>query len=213
MVSFSSSSSLSHRPHIDDLPLEVDAADGRLFLRADPSRGECYHEILARHGLDLLEVTEMTKPGTEQGRYSMKAFGAIFAEVGVDRDLGIVRVRRIVGAYAAGRIVNPGMARSQAIGGMVGGIGIALLEGTITDRKSGRIVNADLVNYLAPVNADIADLDCIFVEENDPHVNPLGVKGMGELALVGVAPAIANAVFHATGKRVREFPIKPEKLL
>ncbi len=99
------------------------------------------------------------------------------------------------------------MARSQVISGM------ALLEHTMTDRHSGRIVNADLANYLAPVNADIADLDAIFVEEDDPYVNPLGVKGVGELALVGVAPAVANAVFHATGKRVRELPITPDKLL
>ncbi len=90
---------------------------------------------------------------------------------------------------------------------------MALLEHTMTDRHSGRIVNADLANYLAPVNADIADLDAIFVEEDDPYVNPLGVKGVGELALVGVAPAVANAVFHATGKRVRELPITPDKLL
>jgi xanthine dehydrogenase YagR molybdenum-binding subunit len=191
----------------------TDAADGRLFLRADPSRGERYQEIFARHGLDVLEVTEMTQPGAEHNQYSMNAFGALFAEVAVDRDLGIIRVRRLVGAYAAGRIVNPRMARSQSIGGMVGGIGMALMEHTITDRTSGRIVNADLANYLAPVNADIADLDPIFVEENDPYVNPLGAKGVGELALVGVAPAIANAVFHATGKRVRDLPITPEKLL
>jgi xanthine dehydrogenase YagR molybdenum-binding subunit len=110
----------------------------------------------------------------------------------------------------AGRIVNPRMARSQSIGGMVGGIGMVLMEHTITDRTSGRIVNAELANYLVPVNADIADLDPIFVEEN---VNPLGAKGIGELALVGVAPAIANAVFHATGKRVRDLPITLEKLL
>jgi len=104
-------------------------------------------------------------------------------------------------------LINPRMARSQVISGM------ALLEHTMTDRHSGRIVNADLANYLAPVNADIADLDAIFVEEDDPYVNPLGVKGVGELALVGVAPAVANAVFHATGKRVRELPITPDKLL
>jgi xanthine dehydrogenase YagR molybdenum-binding subunit len=143
----------------------------------------------------------------------MQAFGAVFAEVAVDRDFGLVRVRRLVGAYGAGRIVNPRMARSQVISGMVGGIGMALMEHTITDPHSGRIVNADLANYLAPVNADIADIDAIFVEEHDPYVNPLGVKGVGELALVGVAPAITNAVFHATGKRVRDLPITPEKLL
>ena len=191
----------------------VNAADSRLFLRTEPSRGEYYREILMRHGLDVLEVTESATPGTEQRAYSMKAFGAIFVEVGVDRDLGIVLVRRVLGTYAAGQIVNPRLARSQAIGGMVGGIGMALMEHTMIDRQNGRIVNADLANYLAPVNTDVLNLDCIFVEENDPHVNPLGAKGLGELALVGVAPAIANAVFHATGKRVREFPIKPEKLI
>jgi xanthine dehydrogenase YagR molybdenum-binding subunit len=192
---------------------DIAAADGRLFLRSDPSRGERYHEILARHGLDVLEWTEMTQPGDDRNRYSMHAFGAVFAEVAVDRDFGLVRGRRLVGAYGTSRIVNPRMARSQVISGMVGGIGMALMEHTITDRHSGRVVNADLANYLVPVNADIADLDAIFVEEHDPYANPLGVKGVGELALVGVAPAIANAVFHATGKRVRDLPITPEKLL
>ena len=194
-------------------PDQIDAAEGRLFLRNDPSRGERYQEILARQGLEVLEWTAMTQPGDERNQYSMQAFGAVFAEVAVDRDFGLVRVRRLVGAYGVGRVVNPRMARSQAIGGMVGGIGMALMEHTVIDRHSGRIVNADLANYLAPVNADIAELDALFVEEHDPYVNPLGVKGVGELALVGVAPAIANAVFHATGTRVRELPITPEKLL
>jgi len=161
----------------------------------------------------MLDVTHMAEPGAEQGQYSMHAFGALFAEVAVDRNLGIVRVRRLVGAYGSGRIVNPRMARSQCIGGMVGGIGMVLMEHTMTDPLTGRIVNADLANYLVPVNADIAALEPIFVEENDPYVNPLGVKGVGELAFVGVAPAIANAVFHATGRRVRDLPITPEKLM
>jgi xanthine dehydrogenase YagR molybdenum-binding subunit len=191
----------------------IDATDGRLFLRANQSCGERYQEIFERHGLDVLEVTEMMQPGDEQHQYSMKAFGALFAEVGVDRDLGIIQVRRMVGVYAAGRIVNPKMARSQLISGMVGGIGMALMEHTITDRQSGCIVNADLANYLVPVNADIGALEPFFIEESDPHVNPLGVKGVGELALVGVAPAIANAIFHATGKRIREFPITADKLI
>jgi xanthine dehydrogenase YagR molybdenum-binding subunit len=191
----------------------TDASDARLFLRADPARGESYQRILASHGLSLLDATRMVEPGAEQNQYSMHAFGALFAEVAVDRDLGIVHVRRLVGAYGAGRIVNPRLTRSQSIGGMVGGIGMALMEQTVTDRRTGRIVNADLANYLVPVNADVAALEPIFVEENDQHVNPLGVKGVGELAFVGVAPAIANAVFHATGKRVRDLPITPEKLI
>jgi xanthine dehydrogenase YagR molybdenum-binding subunit len=131
----------------------------------------------------------------------------------VDVDLGLVRVVRVVGAYGTGRIVNPRMAHSQAIGGIVGGIGMALLEQTRIDGRDGRIVNANIADYLVPVNADIPVLEAIFVDEHDPHVNPLGVKGLGEVAYVGVAPAIANAVFNATGKRVRDLPITAEKLL
>jgi xanthine dehydrogenase YagR molybdenum-binding subunit len=143
----------------------------------------------------------------------MQAFGAVFAEVVVDPDLGMVRVRRAVGAYGAGRIVNPRLARSQCIGGMVGGIGMALMEQTVLDARDGRPVNASMADYLVPVNLDIGALEALFVEEDDPHVNPLGVKGLGEIALVGIAPAIANAVFHATGRRVRNLPIRIENLL
>jgi xanthine dehydrogenase YagR molybdenum-binding subunit len=158
-------------------------------------------------------VTETSKGGDEQQRYSMHAFGAVFAEVRVDADLGLVRVARMVGAYGAGRIINPRMAHSQAIGGMVGGVGMALLEQTHIDRRDGRIANASIADYLVPVNADIPQFEAIYVEEHDPHVNPLGVKGLGEISYVGVAPAIANAVFNATGKRIRDLPIVAEKLL
>ena len=158
-------------------------------------------------------VTETTQGGDESQRYSMHAFGAVFAEVRVDADLGLVRATRLVGAYGAGRIINPRMAHSQAMGGMVGGLGMALLEQTQVDPRDGRIVNASLADYLVPVNADIPEIDAIFVDEHDPHVNPLGVKGLGEVAYVGVAAAIANAVFNATGKRIRELPILAEKLL
>jgi xanthine dehydrogenase YagR molybdenum-binding subunit len=191
----------------------IGAADGRLFLMADPFRGDTYREILARHRRDHMEAHETSASGDEGQRFSMHAFGAVFAEVAVDPDLGHTRARRIVGAFGAGRIVNPKMAHSQAIGGMVGGVGMALMEHTVSDRRNGRIVNANLVDYPVPVNADISELDAAFVEEDDRHVNPLGVKGLAELALIGVAPAIANAVFHATGKRIRELPITPDKLL
>ncbi len=169
-------------------------------------------EVLRRRKTPL-EVTAKSEPGTASDRYSMHAFGAVFAEVSVDPDLGTVRVPRIVGAYGAGRIINPKTARSQAIGGMVMGIGMALMEHTEVDPRTGRVVNGNIAEYLVPVNADIGELDVTFVEEQDPHVNPLGVKGVGEIAVVGVAPAIANAVYHATGRRVRELPITPEKLL
>ena len=143
----------------------------------------------------------------------MRAFGAHVVEVRVDPDFGTVRVARVVSGFGAGRIINPKTAHSQAIGGIVGGIGMALLEETVWDPRNARVVNANLADYHVPVDADIPDLDAFFVEEHDAHVTPLGAKGLAELALVGVAPAVANAVYHATGKRVRDLPITPEKLL
>ena len=124
-----------------------------------------------------------------------------------------MRVKRLVGAYGIGRVVNPKIARSQCIGGMVGGIGMALFEDTRVDPRFGRVVNANLAEYLVPVNADVEELDVTFVEEDDPHVNPLGAKGVAEIAICGVAPAIANAVYHATGRRLRHLPITLEALL
>ena len=147
-------------------------------------------------------------------RYSMHAFGASFVEVAVDPDLGETRVRRIVGAYGAGRIVNPKTSRSQCIGGMIGGIGMALMEHSVVDPRNGRVPNANLAEYAVPVHADSPPvMDVIFVEEHDPHVNPLGVKGVGEITIVGAASAIVNAIYHATGKRIRELPVTPDKLL
>jgi len=182
-----------------------------LEFTAEPN--ESYQRILARAGVDAIEAEATSGPGDQGARFSMHAFGAVFAEVAVDANLGQTRVRRLVGAYGAGRIVNPTLARSQAIGGMVGGIGMALMEHTVIDRQNGHVLSANLAEYLVPVNADIRQLDAIFVEETDPHVNPLGVKGLGEISLVGVAPAIANAVFHATGQRIRTLPITPDMLL
>jgi len=161
-----------------------------------------------------IEASADVKPGDAAKRYSMHAFGAVFVEVAVDPDLGEARVRRMVDAYGAGRIVNPKTTRSQCIGGMIGGIGMALMEHSVVDARNGRVPNANLAEYAVPVHADAPPvMDVIFVEEHDPHVNPLGVKGVGEIAMVGVAPAIANAVFHATGKRIRALPVTPDKLL
>jgi xanthine dehydrogenase YagR molybdenum-binding subunit len=161
-----------------------------------------------------IEAMADVKPGDEGQRYSMHAFGAVFVEVAVDPDLGETRVRRIVGAYGAGRIVNPKTTRSQCIGGMIGGIGMALMEHSVVDARNGRVPNANFAEYAVPVHADAPPLmDVIFVDEHDPHVNPLGVKGVGEIAMVGVAPAITNAIFHATGKRIRELPVTPDKML
>ena len=158
-------------------------------------------------------LSDLTPDDASQ-RFSMHAFGAVFVEVAVDPDLGETRVRRIVGAYGAGRIVNPKTTRSQCIGGMIGGIGMALMEHSVVDARNGRVPNANFAEYAIPVHADAPSvMDVIFVEEHDPHVNPLGVKGVGEIAMVGVAPAITNAIFHATGKRIRELPVTPDKLL
>jgi xanthine dehydrogenase YagR molybdenum-binding subunit len=193
-------------------PDDVVVRDGRLQVKNDPVRGETYRQLLTRNRRDHLEVIGSWGP-PERERFSMFAYGAVFAEVAVDARLGLVRVRRMLGVYDAGRIVNPKLADSQALGGMVGGIGTALLEHTVTDPRDGRIVNANLADYLVPVNADVPDLRSIYLDGEDREADPLGVKGLGEVVLVGVAPAIANAVFHATGRRVRELPITAEALL
>ncbi len=170
-------------------------------------------EAMRRLGQPVEALVD-SKPDDAGQRFSMHAFGAVFVEVAVDPDLGETRVRRIVGTYGAGRIVNPKTTRSQCIGGMIGGIGMALMEHSVVDARNGRVPNANFAEYAVPVHADAPPLmDVTFVEEHDPHVNPLGVKGVGEIALVGVAPAIANAIFHATGRRIRELPITPDKLL
>ncbi len=161
-----------------------------------------------------VEASADSKPGDAGKRFSMHSFGAVFVEVAVDADLALVRVRRMVGAYGVGRIINTKTTRSQCIGGMIGGIGMALMEHSVVDARNGRIVNANFAEYLVPVHADAPPvMDVMFVDEDDPHVNPLGVKGVGEIAIVGVASAIASAVFHATGKRIRELPITPDKLV
>jgi xanthine dehydrogenase YagR molybdenum-binding subunit len=174
---------------------------------------EPFADTLKRAGKRSIEAQRESKLGPEGDQFAMRAFGAQFIEVRVDADLGTVRVARIVSAIAAGRIINPKTARSQAIGGLVGGLGMGLLEETIWDPRNARVVNANLADYHVPVHADVPPIDVIFVDEVDKHVNPMGAKGLAELALVGVAPAVANAVYHATGKRVRDLPITPEKLM
>ena len=187
--------------------------DGRLH----PAGGGAslgYAEIVrAAGGKPVMATGSAGRDPQTASRFSMHAFGAVFAEVAIDPAVRTIRVRRIVGAYGAGRIVNPRLALSQCTGGMVGGIGMALMEATALDTRDGRPVNAHMADYLVPVNLDIGQLEAHFVPEDDPHVNPLGVKGLGEIALVGVAPAIANAVFHATGIRVRSLPIRIDHLL
>jgi xanthine dehydrogenase YagR molybdenum-binding subunit len=185
---------------------------GRLHVQGNPARGETYQRLLTRNNRERLEAnTSFNPPRGEQ--FSISAYSATFTEVAVDATLGLVRVRRMLSVYDAGRIISPKLADSQALGGMVGGIGAALLEHTVTDHRDGRIVNANLADYLVPVNADIPDLRAIYLDGEDMHADALGVKGLAELVICGVAPAIANAVFNATGRRVRELPITAEALL
>jgi xanthine dehydrogenase YagR molybdenum-binding subunit len=164
-------------------------------------------------GEDTLEVQVDAEPDKKREAYATATHSAVFVEVLVDEDLGTVKVNRVVSAIAAGRVVNPKMARSQILGGVVWGIGMALHEETQTDHALGRHMNHSLAEYHIPVNADIGDIDVLFVEEHDEIVNALGSKGVGEIGIVGVAAAVANAIYHATGKRVRDFPITLDKLL
>jgi xanthine dehydrogenase YagR molybdenum-binding subunit len=192
----------------------VIARDGHLFRRDDESRSESYSDILRRAGLAEIEGRGKSATGeAAQSSYAMHAHGAVFAEVKVDPDLGQMRVTRLVGAFAAGRIINPRMVRSQLFGGMIWGVSFALHEHAVMDPRSGRPMNPNFAEYHIPVNADVPSLEAILVEERDPHVNALGIKGVGEIGVTGTAGAVANAVWHATGVRVRKFPITLDRLL
>jgi xanthine dehydrogenase YagR molybdenum-binding subunit len=192
----------------------VIARGGRLYRRDDEARSESYADILTRAGQDEIEGrgTGAADPAA-QSAYAMHAHGAVFAEVKVDPDFGQVRVTRLVGAFAAGTVVNPRMVRSQYYGGMIWGVSFALHEHTAVDKRTGRPMNANLAEYHVPVSADVPNIEAILVEERDVHVNALGIKGVGEIGITGTAGAIANAVWHATGIRVRSFPITLDKLI
>ncbi len=187
--------------------------DGQIRSREDADRSEPIAALIGRWKGPTLETRASSAPGDEKKQFSMHAFGAVFAEVHVDPDLGIIRVPRIVAVYGVGNLLNAKTAHSQLMGGIVWGVGMALLEETHRDQRTGRCVNANLSEYHVPVNADIGEIDVHVVPEEDPHVNPLGVKGIGEIGITGVAAAISNAVFHATGRRVRNLPITLDKLL
>ncbi len=192
----------------------VVARDGRLVRRDDESRGESYTDILARAGLPAVEGQGSAGADQDaQKRYAMHAHGVVFAEVKVDPDLGQIRCTRLVGAFAAGRIINPRLVQSQYFGGMIWGVSFALHEEAAMDHRSGRVLNNNLGEYHVPVSADVPSLEAILVDEKDNVINALGVKGVGEIGITGTAGAIANAVYHATGVRVRNAPIRLDQLL
>jgi xanthine dehydrogenase YagR molybdenum-binding subunit len=194
-------------------PATVEVRDGRMAPADNPDGGETYAELLQRNRqLDAEALGSWTPPPLDTP-HGLLTFGAQFAEVAVDADLGLVRVRRLAGVFAPGRVLNPKLARSQLMGGMLWGLSQALLEGNRIDTRSGRWAANNLGEYLVPVNADAPDVTVDFVDVEDTVVGPLGVKGVGEIGQVGVAAAIANAVFHATGRRIRELPIAAELVM
>ncbi|HEY0459858.1 MAG TPA: xanthine dehydrogenase family protein molybdopterin-binding subunit [Pyrinomonadaceae bacterium] len=187
--------------------------DGMMILKGQMTQSITYSDLLKKNNLTEIVENYTSKPDAERNKYTTQAHGAQFVEVKVDEDLGIVKVTRVVEATAVGKIMNPTTSHSQEMGGVVWGIGMALQEETAIDHRFGRMMTTDLASYHVPVNADVHMVETSFVEEDDKIVNPLGVKGMGELCMVGIPAAIANAIFHATGKRIRDLPITPDKLL
>jgi xanthine dehydrogenase YagR molybdenum-binding subunit len=186
--------------------------DGWLLVRDQPNLRDALAALAGRLA-NPIDATKEAKPGSESQRYALHSFGAVFAEVRVDPDLGEIRVPRIVATYDFGRALNAKTARSQLQGGIVWGVSFALLEDSILDQRNGRIVNANLAEYHVPVNADIQTIDVTFVDDPDLAFNPLGIRGIGEIGITGVAGALSNAVYHATGRRIRELPITLDKLL
>jgi xanthine dehydrogenase YagR molybdenum-binding subunit len=189
---------------------DVVLTDGKLADKNDPALSISIADAMRHGAVDRIEREKTTNP-VDDSKRAHNTHSAIFAEVKVDEEIGVVRVTRIVSVVAAGRILNTKTAHSQIMGGVVWGIGMALHEETQIDHKFGRIMNANIAEYHVPVNADVHDIKVIFVEEHEDS-NPLGIKGVGEIGIVGVAAAIANAVYHATGKRVRDLPISLDKL-
>jgi xanthine dehydrogenase YagR molybdenum-binding subunit len=196
------------RAQLDDVVF----ADGKIRHKSENSREVSVADAMRTARVDRIEKEATAEPN-EASKYSHSTHSAVFAEVKIDEQLGVIRVTRVVSAVAAGRILNPKVASSQILGAVVGGIGMALHEETATDHRFGRFMTHNLADYHVPVNADVHAIEVIFVEEKDAEINPLGVKGVGEIGIVGTAAAIANAVYHATGKRVRDLPITIDKLM
>jgi xanthine dehydrogenase YagR molybdenum-binding subunit len=196
----------------DDIAL----VNGRLTHKRDSNRFVSIADAMRYGGVERIEREASNNFKADFGfdaAHARNSHSAVLAEVKVDEELGVIRVTRVVSAVAAGRILNPKTAGSQIMGGVVWGIGMALHEETLVDHAFGRIMNANIAEYHVPVNADVHDIKVIFVDEPDEAINPLGIKGVGEIGIVGVAAAIANAVYHATGKRVRDLPITLDKLM
>jgi xanthine dehydrogenase YagR molybdenum-binding subunit len=192
-------------------PDDVALTDGKIVSKKETSRAVSVAAAMRHGALDRIEQ-ESTMDFKDDSSHARNTHSAIFAEVKVDEQLGVMRVTRVVSAVAAGRILNTKTAHSQIMGSVVWGIGMALHEETLVDHNLGRVMNANIAEYHVPVNADVHDIKVIFIDEPDEMVNPMGIKGVGEIGIVGTAAAIANAIYHATGKRVRDLPITLDKL-
>lgn len=200
-------------PGLNIQPDQLAVKNGRVFSLTNAWGGISVSEVLEHHHLEQLEATEESKSGAERDQYAMYSFGCHFIEVHVSPITGEVRVKRVVTCADVGKIINHKTARSQSIGGIVGGIGMALMEASVMDHRFGRYITNDFASYHIPVHADVPQIDVMYIDQPDVHVNPIGSKGLGEIAIVGVAAAVANAVFHATGKRVRDLPITVDKVI
>ncbi|MGF6484753.1 xanthine dehydrogenase family protein molybdopterin-binding subunit [Paraburkholderia sp. JPY419] len=199
---------------VHGLPLDdVTVASGWVVSRSQPDKRDPAAAIIARAGGKPIEATATVKPGDEKQKYSFHSFGAVFVEVHVDAELGTIRVPRVVAVYDVGRVLNQKTARSQMMGGIVWGIGAAMQEESTLDERFGRFTNANLAEYHVPVNADIGTIDIAFIDRPDPYINSLGVRGIGEIGITAVVAAIANAVYNATGVRVRDLPITLDKVV
>ncbi len=194
-------------------PNEIEIASGRLYARGEPERGIAYGDVLRLAGATAFEALGAADPGDSMQKQTVQSFGAQFCEVRYDEEIGRLRVARHLGVFDCGAIVNPKTARSQMIGGIVWGIGMALMEETVLDPRTGAVVTNNLADYHVPTCADVPEIDVAFVEHPDYAFNALGIRGVGEIGITGVAAAIANAVYHATGKRLRDVPFLPETLL
>jgi xanthine dehydrogenase YagR molybdenum-binding subunit len=202
---------MPNTPFAHVAPDDVVLAGRKLVSRQDATRAVAIVDVMQHGGIDRIEQEKTNSPVEDESR-AHNTHSAAFVEVKVDEQLGVIRVTRVVSAVAAGRILNTKTASSQVIGSVVWGIGMALQEETLIDHRFGRVMNANIAEYHVPVNADIYDIKVIFVDEQDDS-NPMGVKGLGEIGMVGVAAAVANAVYHATGKRVRDLPITLDKVI
>jgi xanthine dehydrogenase YagR molybdenum-binding subunit len=191
-------------------PRAVTFQDGVIALG---NRSESLKSLISRAMPQGLTADGEIRPAEDARNWSQHTYGAHFCEVGVDPVTGETRVRRMLGVFAAGRIINHKTARSQLTGGMIWGVASALHEGNAVDPRYGSLINQDLASYIVPVQADIGEVEAIMLEETDDKANPMGIKGVGELGIAGAGAAVANAIYNACGVRVRDYPITPDKLL